>query len=81
MGKTVVRGLPVQLPHRIASQVSIANPGRTCGRVCQETNMGYLQVEAQRDRGTGGDERPRASGGERSAEGIDIRVADIEWGS
>src|SRR5271157_4425244 len=77
MEKAVARGLPVQLPHSMVSQVPIANPGRRCGKVCRRTNKGYLRVEAQRDRGTGGDERPRASGGERSAKSIDFRIDGV----
>ena len=73
MEKAVARGLPVQLSHSVDSQVSISNTARSFSEVRRRTYEGYLRVEGLRDRGTGGNGRSRASGGQRSSEGLDIR--------
>ena len=74
MAKAVARGLPVQLPHCVVPQVSISNPGRSRSEVRRRTYQGSLRMEGRSDRRTECDERSRASGGNRSAESLAIRV-------
>ena len=45
------------------ARISISDTARNFGEVRRRTYEGYLRVEGLRDRGTGGDGRPRASGG------------------
>ena len=74
MEKAVARGLPVQLSHSVDTQVSISDTARSFGEVRRRTYEGYLRVEALRDRGTGSDGRPRASGGQRSSR---VSISDL----